>query len=844
MAYMQDIMGNPNFGYGGEDEETRRKRLEEEARKRGETEVGKQEVITYADGSQTRKTTREVPAPTRSVAGPVRPSKLFQSMLQAESGDRQFTPQGQVVTSPAGAMGAAQVMPATAMQPGFGLPNIFDLAQQRGIPFTARDEAGARELLGNEQLNREFGQNYATAMQNRFGPQGGVAAYNAGPGRVERNMAANQGQLNVAGLPQETQGYLGKVMRGVGQMVNAVVPSAQASTMPQPSAGQGRGSFGMPQAQPGPGVAVATGQGVQGTTTVPEQPQVPSQFDLAQGQGMPGLRMPGVTPDMMPQPGQQPTLAAQEEYMTLGKKENLQDNIDDYMRFRADTTKPEYLRRRAADTAYELMNRQVNLAKAEERLPSLKPTEAARILSTEPKNEEGSWLKFLLMGFISPQLAAAEAIKLGIAPTRWEDALIRVGDQDVGVQVKRRADGKILSGSFQDGTPLSADQLSEAQSGIQRKGIHVTKTENLIDPQSGQVVTKSVLSNNRQTFMVGGRPYSGDLAALVPEAKFTEAENRRVGDALNDLRKSVAKPTQDDVYRALVAARVPNRRIELEMGLPPGTLGTGAGRQALGEGAAPKPAAGPSMADQVAEGKPRAPSATVPAAAPAAPSAVPEAAATPSPTRTVSALTPRAQLPGETNEAYKIHLKTLEAQAKQEAEELGQDIGKLKTNFGTKENIETTAISNINKLIGHPGFENVGSKLVEPEYLFGARKTPLAGTKAFGFEKDMERLLGTTFLQQYNNLRGGGAITEAEGGKATQAFPALNSDMSKEDFIREAIRAQNQFKGISNRDRAKLGMAPKYPVVFTDEQINNMTIKEKDKKYYYKIDNNWYEAGK
>ena len=39
-------------------------------------------------------------------------------------------------------------------------------------------------------------------------------------------------------------------------------------------AGAGRGTAGMPQAQPGPGVAVATGQGVQGTTTVPTAPVI------------------------------------------------------------------------------------------------------------------------------------------------------------------------------------------------------------------------------------------------------------------------------------------------------------------------------------------------------------------------------------------------------------------------------------------------------------------------------------------------------------------------------------------------------------------------------------------
>ena len=46
-----------------------------------------------------------------------------------------------------------------------------------------------------------------------------VAAYNMGPGAVDKNIAQNQGQFNVAQAPQETQGYLGKVLGGVGKAV-------------------------------------------------------------------------------------------------------------------------------------------------------------------------------------------------------------------------------------------------------------------------------------------------------------------------------------------------------------------------------------------------------------------------------------------------------------------------------------------------------------------------------------------------------------------------------------------------------------------------------------------------
>jgi hypothetical protein len=205
-----------------ETEEERRKRLEREAAERGNTEVASTTVKSYADGSQEEVKKTQIPAPQEAPApqaapapGPVDPN-TYQRMLQAESGNRQLGPDGQIMTSPKGALGAGQIMPSTAMQPGYGVPSIFDMAQQQGIDVPARDEATARQLLGNEQLNRQFGQNYFNAMQQRFpqDPAASVAAYNAGPGRVGQNMQANAGQLNRSQLPQETQAYLQKTLGG------------------------------------------------------------------------------------------------------------------------------------------------------------------------------------------------------------------------------------------------------------------------------------------------------------------------------------------------------------------------------------------------------------------------------------------------------------------------------------------------------------------------------------------------------------------------------------------------------------------------------------------------------
>jgi soluble lytic murein transglycosylase-like protein len=218
MAYIDPMMaGAAEDFYAYETEEERRRRLAAEA----EAAMPTKQTITYdnntgaakvkIEGSATNLSAANPATPT--VSGPVSPDDIYRRMIQAESGGRQFTPQGQVLTSPKGALGVGQVMPATAAQPGYGVTNIFDLAEQRGVAVPSRDIAGAQALLGNEALNREFGQSYFDAMMRRYNnAPAAVAAYNAGPGRVGQNLQANAGQLNVNQLPQETQAYLQQVM--------------------------------------------------------------------------------------------------------------------------------------------------------------------------------------------------------------------------------------------------------------------------------------------------------------------------------------------------------------------------------------------------------------------------------------------------------------------------------------------------------------------------------------------------------------------------------------------------------------------------------------------------------
>lgn len=226
------------------------------------------------------------------------------------------------------------------------------------------------------------------------------------------------------------------------------------------------GATNIPTAMPGPGVAVATGQGVQGTMT--NQPVTPEQLPANQGIKIPGL-------PSMAQMGQQAVStegALTSTQLGIQRFQDNQDNLDELIKMRNDANVPDYIRKRSADRAYELLNTDYNKGKAQTKYDEMVANGdqmgIAKAISSRPKDEEGSWLKMIALGFISPQLAGQEAIKLGLAPTKWGTAIITGDDgKEHSVEVQTRVDGKILQGQFIDGTKLNATQLEQAAGQLQ-----------------------------------------------------------------------------------------------------------------------------------------------------------------------------------------------------------------------------------------------------------------------------------------------------------------------------------------------------------------------------------------
>lgn len=94
----------------------------------------------------------------------------------------------------------------------------------------------------------------------------------------------------------------------------------------------------------------------------------------------------------------------------------------------------------------------------------------------------------------------------------------------------------------------------------------------------------------------------------------------------------------------------------------------------------------------------------------------------------------------------------------------------------------TQALKLIDEVRTHPGRGSLGATGAGATvpYLGGG----LPGTSARAFVGMVVQLKGRAFLDAYESLKGGGAITETEGTKATQATARLDRAQSKEDFDR------------------------------------------------------------
>ena len=130
------------------------------------------------------------------------PERWIREVMRVESHGREFTASGALITSPVGAMGLMQVMPATY------------------------DEVRARYSLPDDAFdphnNIMAGTAYLREMYDAFGSPGFLAAYNGGPARLEDYLTHNRP------LPSETRRYVAMIAPYIqGEWPQARSPAEQ-----------------------------------------------------------------------------------------------------------------------------------------------------------------------------------------------------------------------------------------------------------------------------------------------------------------------------------------------------------------------------------------------------------------------------------------------------------------------------------------------------------------------------------------------------------------------------------------------------------------------------------------
>lgn len=146
------------------------------------------EAMSMKEGNEPpRGVTRE----RTSVTAPAGVEALLKMIEQKESGGRDYDKYGKLLTSPAGAQGRMQVMPATSRDPGFNIRP----AKEGDVEDLAR-----------------VGREYYVKMLDRYqDPKIAAIAYNWGPGNTDKWLSSG---ADMSRLPAETRNYVANMREG------------------------------------------------------------------------------------------------------------------------------------------------------------------------------------------------------------------------------------------------------------------------------------------------------------------------------------------------------------------------------------------------------------------------------------------------------------------------------------------------------------------------------------------------------------------------------------------------------------------------------------------------------
>lgn len=153
---------------------------------------------------------------------------------------------------------------------------------------------------------------------------------------------------------------------------------------------------------------------------------------------------------------------------------------------------------------------------------------------------------------------------------------------------------------------------------------------------------------------------------------------------------------------------------------------------------------------------------------------------------------------------------TLGAFRKQQ-EELGKNRGERIVNLPKVEAQAEQALKLIDDVVSHKGKSvMVGVKNPFMGSIPFTKEMAIPGTAAAGFMAKFNQLKGKQFLEAYENLKGGGAISEIEGKKATDAISAMDLSTSEEEFDKAAEDLKDVIR--TGLERQKQGITVDQPL--------------------------------
>jgi len=156
------------------------------------------------------------------------------------------------------------------------------------------------------------------------------------------------------------------------------------------------------------------------------------------------------------------------------------------------------------------------------------------------------------------------------------------------------------------------------------------------------------------------------------------------------------------------------------------------------------------------------------------------------------------QISRETNE-----LKRQELESKLEANKVAQEQKKRDTVAQQESTIARfdNALNTINKIESSPGFSAaVGARLPFVDQLPGSEAQETIGL--------IDTLKSQSFLNEIGQMKGMGALSNAEGAKLESAISSLNRDMKEDAFKRSLQSIRDYFTVAKERARKQMGVEP------------------------------------